>query len=172
MLDFTGYILSPPSRMVTIREEVLHTQSYIDILQARHAGEFKVVWEIDDAALQALTCRVILQPLVENAYYHGIRKSAKEGVKNIWIKIHDTGDEILIRVIDNGSGMEQELVAKIQEQLADPNVLEKHIGIYNPHKRIRLHFGGQSGIYIHSHLGVGTCIIVRFPHVKQEEKEN
>lgn len=168
LLDFTGYTLSPPSETVTIREEIEHTKSYVDILQVRHVGEFTMAWAVEENALDAVTCRLILQPYIENAYYHGVRGARGAFAKKILVAIGVEDGQVVIRIEDNGAGMSAELVSNIGRKLKSEEIPEKHIGIYNPHKRIRLRFGGESGVSLRSKEGVGTRVTIRFPYIAQK----
>lgn len=172
LLDFTGYVLSPPSENVTLEEEIAHTQSYVDILKARHPSDLNVRWRVDPGVRGTLCPRLIIQPILENAYYHGVRNAPDSCLKTIWIVARRKGDNIEISVMDNGLGIPATQLEEIRRALADDRMPEKHIGIYNTHKRIALRFGEGYGVSVFSRLGLGTCVKLHYPLTEGNEREN
>ena len=120
--------------------------------------------------------KLILQPLVENAYVHGIKP--KQGSGSIMIEVHNKGDTLGISVMDNGVGMDQDSIDKILQLLQGdaPGIKNQYnwqsIGLKNVHDRIRYLYGEEYGIQITSTVGVGTMISVILPWNTEEKGEN
>ena len=163
MLDFTGYVLADPHTLVSLAEEIEHTRSFCEILQVRHAGDVDITWDIEDACLQAMCCRLILQPYIENAYYHGLR--GLESHRSIEVYGRVENGLVVIRIRDDGRGMERERLEEIRHCLTQTDVQQEFTGIYNPHRRIVLTFGSEYGASIESEPDRGTEITLRFPYV-------
>lgn len=159
--DILKYSLSKPDEMITVEEEVTYVKSYIDIQKVRYKDKFHVVWEVSGEAEYCLIPKMLLQPLIENSIYHGIKeKSGKSGIK---IKIHQSGTTLKIAVIDNGLGIEAEKLGKIREKLQLGDEITGHIGLINTHKRLKLVFGEQYGLKIKSRQGTGTVVMIEIP---------
>lgn len=168
LLDITGYYLSDPSATVTLREEILHTKSYTDILTDRHEGELEVSWDYAQEMEDVVCKRLILQPFIENAFYHGIRPASEEIKKynskgRIRIKIRQKAEEIIINITDNGKGMPKNKLNAIRSSLSKTEMPTEHIGIYNPHRRIVLTFGEKYGVNVYSLMNCGTTVQIRLP---------
>ena len=116
--------------------------------------------------------KLTLQPIVENALYHGIKNCRKKGFLRIsgWQEKED----ILLKVEDNGIGMKPEEVRKMEHQIAGGSKEDFHqgegFGIANVAERIRLNFGEAYGLSIESEYGVGTAVTVRIPAVRRGNK--
>ena len=161
LLDITGYCLSAPSETVTLGEEILHAKSYTDILTERH-GEKMTISKSHTEDISEATCkRMIIQPFIENAYYHGIRGSNRPG--KITIRIRRMNEFIVIWVIDNGVGIPPEKLQAIRGSLLQTDVPLDHIGICNPHRRLVLAFGPDYGVNISSKAGFGTIVRICVP---------
>lgn len=151
---------------ITIRGEEEHIKSYLQIQHFRYEDimdyEIEIAEEIKDYSILKLT----LQPIVENALYHGIKNCRKKGALKIsgWIKRED----IFLKVEDNGIGMKPEELLKMQKLAArrgEDLDQREGFGIANVAERIRLNFGETYGISIESEYGQGTSVTVRIPAV-------
>ncbi len=150
--------LSKGKSIITIKEEVEHVQAYSRLQMKRYPGQFDVRWEVDESLEACLTPKVILQPLVENAIFHGV--SGMDGEGEIAIKIRRDGEELRLIVEDNG------FVPVDMERLA--SILEgetsgKGYGIRNVHKRIQLHFGEPYGLRFMERPGGGLIAVINLP---------
>ena len=106
--------------------------------------------------------KITLQPLVENALYHGIKNKRGKGM--IRIEGELDGEDCILRITDYGKGMTPERLEQVREGIRNRNVRETDIyGLYNVNERIRLNFGENYGITITSTYGEGTCVTVRLP---------
>jgi two-component system sensor histidine kinase YesM len=156
-------------KLVTLDEEIQHVKSYIEIQQIRFSGKFEVVYSIPQELLQQKMLKLTLQPIVENAIYHGLEMSPKSGLLTIDATV--LNNRVRIRVCDNGMGMDAEKLKSINEQLIR-DIHPDNIGIINVHGRIRLFFGNEYGIEISSQLGLGTEVSLWIPSIAAAADEN
>ena len=155
-------------RLVPLYEEFALLNDYFTIQQYRYGGTITLdVSYIEDEKLNQ-TClipRFTLQPLVENAIFHGIEPKGSAGEVILRVE-RDTGNgDVLIRLTDDGVGMTPEQAAKA---LREPGLEEaaakyRHVGMWNVHKRLQYSFGEAYGLSIESEPGVGTTVMVRLP---------
>lgn len=150
--------------VVAIREEVQHCKYYLEIQQKRYEDKFEVIWKIPEDVLEYKIIRIILQPLVENAIYHGIKPLSEKGILVISGSMHD--EEVELSVSDTGLGMTEEELTNLRHNMANDMIKEsKHIGVTNVNQRIKLYFGEEYGVSIESKEGVGTKATVHIPRV-------
>lgn len=149
----------------TVENELEHLKNYIFIQEMRYDGiiQFSI-----DAAEDTMNCKVIkliLQPLVENAIYHGIEPRGENGLINI--KIFSEHNILVYEIHDNGVGTDDK---QIQEILQIPSEKKSDFGfaLKNVNDRIKLHFGEEFGITFTSVYGTGTIVIVRQPIIRNE----
>ena len=153
---------------ISIQSEIDHIHNYLVIQQMRYSDILDYEIDIDPSVLPHATLKMTLQPLVENAIYHGIKNKRGKGL--IRISGHIVDHDILLIVEDNGIGMSAERLAAVLSELRVPNLYEQEsaeqargFGLYNVDQRIRLYFGERYGIEIESEEGIGTKLIVRIP---------
>lgn len=158
--------ISRGHELITIKDELRHAECYLIIQNYRYRNQFSYHLDVDEELSDCLCSKITLQPLVENAIYHGIDRMVDEGV--ITISVQPDGDDILMCVTDNGVGMTEEQCASI---LSKEKSDSSGIGIKNVNDRIKIHFGEQYGITVQSELDVGTTITVRIPKVRKEPKK-
>ena len=160
LADYYRGSLSNSKENITIAEEIQITKDYLELQKMRYTDLFEyevdVQSEIDDVIIPKLT----LQPLVENAIYHGLKY--KEGKGKILIKGRIIEDKIALSVIDNGIGMESESSNVHNFK----NKSDKHFGVYSVNHRIKLYFGEEYGLEIDSEYGIGTEVRVMVPKEK------
>lgn len=159
--DVIRYSLQEPYSPATIGDEISYARSYIDIQKVRYKDKFHVFWEYDEGLESAKAMKLLLQPLIENAIYHGIKE--KEGDSQIKIKIYRRHPYLHISVIDNGLGIPPHKLARIREDLKYSEHLSSHIGLINTNKRLKLMYGEQYGIRLLSKPGTGTAVHIRIP---------
>jgi two-component system sensor histidine kinase YesM len=162
--NFFRITLSKGRDWISVRDEVEHIRSYLIIQKIRYRDildfEIKVSEEILDYKILKLT----LQPIVENALYHGVKNKRSGGT--ITIKgILDTDKSILFEIGDNGIGIEEDKLQKIQRELkndsAEAIITDSGFGLANVQKRIRLYYGKQYGLSIESEYGSGTIVLIK-----------
>jgi len=149
---------------ITIRGEAEHVKSYLQIQHFRYEDIMDYEIDFKEQIMDFSTLKLTLQPIVENALYHGIKNCRKKGFLKIsgWQEEED----ILLKVEDNGIGMKPEELEKMQRLVRNGGEdleLREGFGIANVAERIRLNFGETYGISIESEYGVGTSVIVRIP---------
>lgn len=152
--------ISRGEEIIYIRDEIEHARSYLTIQQIRYMDKFDFTIEVDEKIMEYKTLKIILQPIIENAIYHGIKRMVDKGAINITADIIE--DKICLKVIDNGLGMSPETVSNILKK--DPDGKRRSgIGVKNVHERIQLYFGTEYGLDIESELDVGTCVKIWLP---------
>lgn len=150
--------------VVAIREEVQHCKYYLEIQQKRYEDKFEVIWKIPEDVLEYKIIRIILQPLVENAIYHGIKPLSEKGILVISGSMYD--EEVELSVSDTGLGMTEEELKNLRHNMDNDMIKEsKHIGVTNVNQRIKLYFGEKYGVSVESKEGVGTKVTVHIPRV-------
>jgi len=146
---------------VTIADEVAFIRNYTNILDFRYMGKFEVEYDMDESVYTYKTLKFLLQPLVENAVFHGFDGVDYKG--KLTISIKEADNQIVMIVADNGRGFSAEENRQRKELTNDPF---NSIGIENVRNRIQLHFGDQSGLWITSQEGGGTIATIRVPIIK------
>ncbi len=146
---------------ITLRNELEHVRSYLTIQQMRYKNKFRYTIDIPDNLLDCTMLKITLQPLVENAIYHGIRNVDYTGIIQILGKREN--NDILLSVQDNGVGMDE---GAMKSCLEGP--YGKGTGIRNVHERIRLYFGTQYGLECRDTPAQGTKITVRIPYETED----
>lgn len=162
--------LSRGREIISVEQEAQHVGSYLQIQKLRYGGKLSYTVELSPDILQLYTVKLILQPLVENAIYHGIKESEAPGL--IAISGRRSGSVMELRVTDNGPGIPPERLAMLQADLARGlSVSGEGYGIFNVNERIRLYFGAEYGLMLESEYGRGTVAAVRLPCITQDEVE-
>ncbi|WP_414838832.1 histidine kinase [Carnobacterium sp. TMP28] len=150
--------LNKGGNYISISQELAHAQSYLTIQQIRYKDHFHYSIEADESILTNTTIKIIIQPFLENALYHGIERMVDEG--SIAIRVLDKEDRILIQIEDDGVGISPEILQVIEE---GKDSKKGGIGIRNVHQRIQMYFGKEYGIEIESELDKGTTISIWLP---------
>jgi two-component system sensor histidine kinase YesM len=145
---------------ISIFNEIEHIKSYLTIQKMRYKSKLDFEINVDENILSCKVIKIILQPLVENSIYHGIRNNA--GVGTVHITGTRKGDRVLFQVIDNGIGMSpEEIIDMYRNELTSEK--GNGIGVRNVNQRIKLHFGDQYGLQYESELGQGTTVNIWLP---------
>lgn len=146
---------------VTLGQELQNVLNYLKIQKTRYSNKLDYAIHVDRSLYSRKAAHLVLQPLVENAIYHGIK--TKEGGGRITISAHEEGSdprELIIQVADTGVGMSQD---EIQRILSKDGKDPYSIGVVNVNKRIALIYGEAYGLSIQSEIGVGTTVSIRMP---------
>lgn len=133
--------LSKGKSIITAAEELEHVQAYIRLQMKRYPGVFEVLWEVEEGVGTCMVPKVVIQPLVENAIFHGVQSMDGEG--QLWIRLKRQGDELHILVEDNGFIPVD--LDKLR-MIVDGTLRDKGYGIRNVHQRIQLHYGDAFGL--------------------------
>lgn len=160
--------ISNEQEVVTIEEEINYTEAYLTIQKMRYQDKLEYEIMVDPDIRNEETVKLVLQPLVENAIYHGIKYKEGKGMIQIRGFREETG--IALQIQDDGRGMDQNTL---------DHIFEKHIrdtksngvGLQNVHERIRLYYGTAYGLSFESEPGKGTTVTVRLPGRKEEPDE-
>ena len=155
-------------RLVPLYEEFALLNDYFTIQQYRYGGTITLdVSYIEDEKLNhsCLIPRFTLQPLVENAIFHGIEPKGSAGEVTLRVERDTANGDVLIRLTDDGIGMTAEQAAKALQEPGPEEAAAKyrHVGMWNVHKRLQYSFGEAYGLRIESEPGVGTTVMVRLP---------
>lgn len=153
--------LSNPDEYVEIRYEFEMLKQYVDIQQFRYDNHFQIIFESDEKVAEKKIPKLLIQPLLENAIFHGIEQRQEGGL--IILTARQIQDTVVVTVEDNGVGMDPEIIEKIEHGEMVPGKI--HIGIGNVKERIQLNFGENYGVRIESVPGKGTKIILTFPAI-------
>jgi len=154
--------------VLTLGAECSQVTSYLEIQQIRYSDILRYEISIPEALMDCVVPKLVLQPLVENALYHGIKN--RRGMGLITVTGEEAGGDLLLKVTDNGAGMDEEQVRILQSGLYE----DKHtgLGLVNVHKRIRLYCGENYGLSFESCVGRGTTVSVLLPMTRSlGEKE-
>ncbi len=162
------YTIKTESELVTLREELRHVHDYVSIQLIRFSNRFRLELDIPDGLLEEKVLKLILQPIVENSFYHGLNYCTAGDL--ITIRGKREGSALLLSVSDNGQGMSretlEELNAKLQEEASFTELghrTRQSIGLKNIHSRIELYYGKGYGLQISSAPGEGSTITIKLP---------
>lgn len=152
---------------VSIENEIKYTKEYVNILALRYGDLFDIEWDIDESILSYTIIKICLQPIIENAVYHGIKQKNDKGL----IKIKGLCDDnnIILIVSDDGVGIEKDALDELNKTLSETSFTNEksHIGLSNVNQRIKIIFGDSYGIHVESTVGVGTDVYVTIPKKEQ-----
>ena len=157
--------LEVTNEVVTLKSELDIIEGYLDIQSLRFKGKVEYDFKIEVEKEKYEILPLLLQPIVENAFIHGLEVSSKIG--KITVSIYDEVGYLIIEISDNGIGINQEKLDFINKKLRNyNNENSKSIGISNVNERIKMFYGEEYGLYILSTLGVGTKVIMLLPSKK------
>ena len=160
--DFFRTSLNQGKDIISIREELAHVRSYLEIQQVRYQDILRYEITVPEDLYEYKIPKITIQPLVENALYHGIKNKRGQGTITVIGKRNENGFVLYVR--DNGIGMTQERLKEVRAGIQKLSYTGKEIyGLYNVNERIRLNFGETYGISIESTYGEGTCVSISLP---------
>ena len=155
--------LSHGKEMVLIRNEIKHVKNYLFIQQFRHGEEYEYIIDVEDHEIMDKHIpKLILQPIVENAIYHGLLPSEKKGL--VIVKGYRENKNIYFKIVDNGVGIPAAKVDEINKILTgrlETDDQQKYFGLRNVDQRLKLMYGGSSGLRVESVEGEKTTVIIR-----------
>ena len=167
--DFFRTSLNQGKDIITIKEELQHSRSYLEIQQMRYQDILNYEIYVPEELHRYLIPKITIQPLVENALYHGIKN--KRGLGRIVISGRKEEDFLILQIEDNGIGMRKERLDQVKEGMNQKIPTEKDIyGLYNVNERIRLNFGEKYGLSIESTYGEGTVVSIILPYVDHKSE--
>lgn len=154
--------LSTGNNVIPLRTEIEHARLYVEVQQMHYKDELEVIWKINESIFDYLTVRLTLQPIIENAIYHGIKPSGRPGV--ITITGYEDTRSVILRIKDNGVGIGFLQAERINQSFGSDQIKEAdHIGLMNVNRRIGLIFGKGCGLKISGKEGEGTIVELRLP---------
>lgn len=166
--DFFRTSLNQGKDMISIKEELAHVRSYLEIQQVRYQDILQYEIDVPECLYQYTIPKITIQPLVENALYHGIKN--RRGLGKITVTGEKEKGFFILYIEDNGIGMSKERLYEVKEAIKSSISPEKDIyGLYNVNERIRLNFGEKYGISIESTYMEGTKVSVILPYLKEKD---
>lgn len=161
--------LSRGSNIITVAEELEHARHYLTIQKMRYKNKFSADLSAEDGVESLYTIKLIVQPILENAIYHGMDYADGDG--KICVRAFREGEDAVIEVADNGPGMPEEVVERLLDQgsaYAAAGSKGSGIGLRNVHRRVQLTFGREYGLTILSEPDNGTVVRIRLPALDEE----
>lgn len=175
--DLLRYSISSEGEMVALEEEIRHTKNYLFIQEQRYAGRCRITMTVDPRVCRTRVPKLILQPIVENAFEHGLQK--KSGAWELVIRCLKIGGRVILLVKDGGVGMEEGCLVRLRQDLKDGGqgdpvskggaVRRRGIGLHNVHARLKLQFGDRYGVRLFSRSGAGAVIVLVLPAGWEED---
>ncbi|WP_373212976.1 histidine kinase [Ruminococcus sp. 5_1_39BFAA] len=162
LADYYRTCLSGGSEVISIGEELRNTENYLYIQKERYSDIITYHMSAAENCLKYKIPKMTLQPLVENAIYHGLKEKEEGGC--ISIEVMESEEFVIVEVIDDGIGMEPEIFDSILEKKDERG--KKHFGLKNVHERLQLYFGEEYGLSIDKEKKTGTCIRIRIPKIE------
>ncbi|MDO4523016.1 MAG: sensor histidine kinase [Eubacteriales bacterium] len=155
--------ISNEDEKVSIEREILAAESYLTIQKMRYKDKLEYEINIASDIKHEMILKMVLQPLIENAIYHGLKYKESRGI--LKITGYRVADDVIIEIRDDGIGMDEETLAHIFEE-HKVNYHSNGVGVYNVQKRLQLSYGAGYGLTYESHVGTGTCVTVRIPVIR------
>jgi two-component system sensor histidine kinase YesM len=159
--------LNKGREFISLHDELEHVESYLCIQKMRYEDKFDYSISCDPTIRSRQVLRLMLQPLVENAIYHGIKERRGHGTLTVETRVE--GGDLMLIVKDDGVGMSEATLALLNESLQEGGPSIGGYGIHNVHERIRLTFGRPYGLSFKSVYGEGTVVIARHPILDSED---
>lgn len=168
--DMFRYVIRDPEELTTLQQELDHVQNYLYIQKQRFTSRISTHIFLEPGVETCAIPKLTLQPIVENAFTHGLDK--KTGLWEIYVTAKYVGEDILILIEDNGLGIHPERLSQLQHRLESQTepfwAGSERIGLNNVAARIRLHFGASYGLSIDSQWGKGTAVRLKLPLERSE----
>ncbi len=159
--------LSKGSRIIRLTDELEHAKHYMAIQQIRYKNRFEFSVQLDTPVEELYSLKLIIQPILENAIYHGMAAADDDG--EIKIRVWREEQEIYIDVSDNGLGMTPEVAASLLDESRPVPAKGSGIGVRNVHRRLQLTFGSSYGLTIYSEPDEGTTVRIHIPVLDHPE---
>lgn len=161
--EFFRMTLAHGRDFITVREEKIHIESYLKIQGFRYQDIMDYEIEMEESILDARIPKLLLQPVVENALYHGVKM--KRGKSRILVRGFCEGENLMFQVIDNGKGMKQDELEALQNHIEKSIDEQKNssFGLHNINQRIKHYYGDMYGLSIESQVDKGTKVTITIP---------
>lgn len=155
--------LSKGKTVIKIEDEVKHARNYMNIQKIRYKNSFEVDFQIEEDILDGCIVKLVLQPLLENAIYYGMEFMDGEG--EIHVRGYRKDKDVYLEVEDNGLGMPEEEAAELLNGKERPHKHGSGVGLVNVHSRLKLRFGEDYGLVIHSCPDEGMMVQIHIPYI-------
>ncbi len=163
--------LSKGKTIISIGDELQHAANYMNIQAVRFKNKFTVSYDLDESLNGYSTVKLVLQPILENAIYYGVKDMDEDG--EIKVRTYRDHDEIIMSVQDNGFGMmPQEAEHLLDEDRSHVPHHGSGVGLYNVHKRIQLLFGEKYGLTIETEPDMGMNVMIHLPMIPYSEADS
>ena len=168
-IDLLRSTLAVKNTTIPLSDELETTRKYLVVQKLRYGEKINYEIEMPKDTEDCMVPPLILQPLVENAIFHGLEAKSEAGT--VIIESAFQGNNLLLTITDDGVGMDSETLEKVRASLHQTVIKDAHsIGMSNVHNRIRLNYGEDYGMSIDSFQGMGTTITLLMPAIKQKEE--
>ncbi len=165
LASFFRISLSKGEEKITLEREIEHVRNYLEVQQYRYSELLDYEIYVDESIKDVMIPKIIIQPLVENAIYHGIKPKLEKG--KIIITVEKIEGDVRIQVKDDGVGIEEEKRKTLMENISDEKFKGSY-GLYNVHQRILLYYGAEYGITMESTYLKGAIVSISLPIEKGE----
>ncbi len=161
--EYFQFITRSAADEVTLETELKHSQTYVEIQNIRFSNRIKVEFDSPPAACKDIMVpRLVLQPIIENAYKYGLESKRKGG--KIAVTLHDEGGSVFISIEDNGDKLTDDRLLSMQTNLIEMGEADENTGMLNVHRRLQLRFGEQSGIMVSRGEWGGLKVTMKIEH--------
>lgn len=156
------YAISSVTETVFLYEEIENTQNYMSIWNTRFPNRYEFVWDVDDSLLNTKVLKLIMQPIMENCFFHAFNDSMTNCI--IKTQICYENNYLIITIADNGCGISQDKIECLYKKFSDdsPDFNSKGIGIWNVYKRLKLYYDDSASISVTSNENSGMIIQIKF----------
>ncbi len=162
------YSLRAPSRYVPLSDEIENCRNYLTLQKSRYGDRLNYRCNVEPDVLYATVIPMVLQPLVENAIYHGIRELPEGG--EVAVSAYRSGEHLQLRVSDSGNGVSEAELVALRAALSDRNTISTgHVGIANSHRRLVLAFGNDARLQLNNGADRGFVVTVHLPLVPYDD---
>jgi len=176
LATFFRYTISNMDRLVSLEDEITNAENYYKIQKFRFGEklDFSIEFQVNDEneILKAKIPKLTLQPIFENAIFHGVERKMGRGI--LTLKVVATNKRLIITISDNGVGIEEERVRRLNKKLRGASLEHMKedknkggIALLNVNNRIKLIFGDEYGIYVYSKIGAGTDVEITMPFITE-----
>ncbi|MDQ8735202.1 histidine kinase [Paenibacillus sp. LHD-38] len=157
--------INKDEEIITIEKELAHALTYIDVINFRHRAPISLTIDFDFSTKNFFIPRLTIQPLIENAVIHAFHVVGTEARINITGTMEHS--IMMIRVTDNGAGIQPDRLTELTDSLLSDNSPQGSIALYNVNQRLKLRYGKSFGLVITSELGVGTTVLIKLPGIEK-----
>lgn len=161
--DTLRYISRTQGPTATVKQEIAHVQDYVTIQRARLGDSVNCIISVDPTLMERHMLKLTLQPLVENAFKHGIASNGMRHSRNVYLSGRYERGVLIFTVEDDGIGMDAEKLNQVRNSMLDGKSHSKGVGIANINRRIQLYYGAAASLTIESIPMQGTTAILRIP---------